>query len=92
MRRIGDLKTTEMKSLQWGDMAGMVDVGAASPDDLLALATSQYTILTAPAEILKSFEQVLTANVRDDRSLACSPDGQYLAALGYPMRAKSIER
>jgi len=86
VRRIGDLKTTGMNSLKWGDMEGMVDIGSASPDDLLALATSQYTILTGPAEILKAFQPVVAASVRDARSLACSPNGQYLAALGYPSR------
>ena len=86
VRRIGDLKTTEMKSLKWGDLKGIVDIGSATPDDLLVLATSQYTIQTGPAKILKAFQPIVSANVQEARSLACSPNGQFLAALGYPSR------
>jgi WD40 repeat protein len=86
VRRVGDLKTTETESLTWGDMENMVDIGSAAPDDLLALATSQYTILTGRAATLKAFQPVVATQVRDAMSLACSPNGQYLAALGYPSR------
>ena len=85
VRRVGNLKTTEMRALRWGDLKDYVDIGTASPNDLLALATSQYTILVAPPLILKSFEQVVGEAVKQSqpRTMACSPNGQYLATLGY---------
>ncbi len=82
VRRIGNLKTQEMQSLKWGDMEGIVDVVASLRDDLLALATSPYTILTGDAEVLQAFEPALKDAGREARSLACSPDGRYMAAIG----------
>lgn len=86
VRRIGDLEVTAMQSLTWGNLTGIADIGDASPDDLLALATSQYTILTGPAATLHAFQPIVKTQVRDARSLACSPNGQFLAAYGYPSR------
>ena len=85
VRRIGNLKSEEMRSLKWGDLRGSVDIEGAVHEEHLALATDQYTMLTGPSEVLKAVEPWL-AKVSEPRSLACSPDGQYLAAVGYDTR------
>lgn len=83
VRRVGDVKVTELKSLTWGDLASYVDIGAADPDDLLVLAADQYSILVAPADTLKAFQPIVAADVDDPRTMACSPNGQYLATMNY---------
>lgn len=85
-RRIGDLKATDMKSLTWRDVSRVADVGAAPLDELLALATSQYTVLTGQPKTLRAFQPVVSTKASEARALVCSPNGQYLAAIGYPSR------
>ena len=92
VRRIGNLKVDEMQSLKWGDLQSMVDVPASSRDDLLALATGQYTILTGDAKTLRAFEPLLNGAGAEARSLACSPDGRYLAAIGFASRIDIYDR
>ncbi len=86
VRRVHDIKSTAMRSLTWGDLKGVVDIGEAQPGDLLALALDQYTILTGTPSILESFQETIAKEKLEARCLACSPDGQFLAALGYQSR------
>ncbi len=92
VRRIGNLKTTEMRSLKWGDLRGIVDIGSESPNDLLALATNQYTVLAGPSSDLKAFQPLVGTATKSARALATSPDGRYLAAIGYASRIDTFER
>ncbi len=92
VRRIGNMKVDELQSLTWGDLEGIVDVPASSRDDLLALATSQYTILTSDPKTLRAFEPVLKKAGVGAMSLACSPDGRYLAAIGFRSRIDIYDR
>lgn len=92
VRRIGNLKVQEMQSLKWGDLERIVDVPATSRDDLLALATSQYTVLISDAKTLRAFEPVLKVAGAEARALACSPDGRYLASIGFASRIDIYDR
>ncbi len=73
VRRIHDLESKAMRSLTWGDLSGVVDIGEAQPGDLLALALDQYTILTGPPSILESFQETIAKEKLEARCLACSP-------------------
>ena len=92
VRRIGNLKVEEMGTLKWGDLEGIADVPASSFNDLLALATNQYTVLTGDAKTLRAFEPVLNQAKNGARALTCSPDGRYLAAIGYQSRIDIYDR
>ncbi len=73
------------KAITWQDLAAVCDIGTAPPTDLLALLSDQYTILTAPPAVLTAFTRAVPADGYA-RVMACSPDGQYLATLGYDSR------
>lgn len=78
-----DLETT--KAIRWQDLAAVCDIGAARPTDLLALLSDRYTLVTGPHAVLEGLARAVPA-ASGARALAGSPDGQYLAALGYDSR------
>lgn len=89
-----NLKTAAMKSLTWGDLVGYVDIAAATPEDLLALSPNEFAILVADTDTLKAFRPILEAGIAQEnsflfpqpRTLACSPDGQFMASMSGASR------
>lgn len=86
MHQAKALDQKSLREVRWKDLATAVDICMAKPTDLLALAKDQYTILTGSSETLKEFERAVRSVNELTRALACSPHGQYLAALGYNSR------
>ncbi len=74
------------KTITRKDLAAAVDIGKSKPADLLALGSDQYTVVTAAPEVLEAFSKTVHAVTSYVRAMACSPDGQYLATLGYDSR------
>ncbi len=66
-------------AVTWGDLAKVADVGYANLTDLLALAKSQYTILTGPPGHLARVQKQWSGFDRWRSALALSPGGRLLA-------------
>lgn len=75
-----------LKSITWGDLAATVDIGRANKTDLLAIVVDQYTILAATPALLRASEQAARELSGNSRAMACSPNGQYVASVGYSSR------
>ncbi|MCI0462913.1 MAG: ankyrin repeat domain-containing protein [Gemmataceae bacterium] len=86
LRKIDKLDLQTVKAITWQDLAAVCDIGTATPTDLLALPSDQYTILTGSPPVLEAFGKTVPSATRAVRALACSPNGQYLAALGHDSR------
>lgn len=74
--------------LTWKDLASTVEIGRAKLDDPLAVIVDPYTILSGPPELLRACERRARATVGNARAVACSPNGQYLAAVGHRSRVQ----
>lgn len=85
LHKLKNLDMATTRAITWKDLAEVCEIGTATPTDLLALLADQYTVLTAPAAVLKAFAAAVPTDGYS-RALACSPDGQYLATLGYDSR------
>jgi WD40 repeat protein len=82
-----DLKVPGVKSIRWKDIAPVVEIGDANPEDLLLLLLDQYSVLSDTPERLKNVEALVgTFDHRFIRAMAVSPNGQSLAAFGYSSR------
>jgi len=86
IHKIKEFKPEETKTIAWKDLATAVDIGKAKPTDLLALGSDQYTVVTAAPEVLEAFSKTVGGVTSHVRAIACSPDGQFLATLGYDSR------
>ena len=86
VHKIKEFDPAATKAITWKDLAAAVDIGTARPADLLALGSDQYTVVTAAPEVLEAFSKSVRAVTGHVRAMACSPDGQYLATLGYDSR------
>jgi WD40 repeat protein len=86
IHRIKEFTPADTKAITWKDLSTAVELGKAKPDDLLALGSDQYTVVTAAPEVLAAFEKTAQGVTSYVRAMACSPDGQFLATLGYDSR------
>jgi len=88
IRKLDKLDLATTKAIRWKDLAAVCDIGAARPDDLLALVSGQYlgAIVTGSPPVLDALASKMPSATGAARVLACSPDGQYLAALGHDSR------
>jgi WD40 repeat protein len=86
IHKIKEFTPEATKTITWKDLADAVEIGKAKPTDRLALGSDQYTVVTAAPEVLDAFSKTVEAVTRYVRAMACSPDGQFLATLGYDSR------
>jgi len=86
IHEIKGLDQTSVKAITWKDLADTIDLGDAEPTDLLAIATNQYTILFGTPQSLNDSQKWIHKISDNSRSLARSPNGQFLAGFGYNSR------
>ena len=86
IHKVKEFSAAATKQIKWKDLANVVDIGKAKPDDQLALGSDQYTVVAAAPEVLQAFAKTVEAIKDHTRAMACSPDGQYLAPLGHDSR------
>jgi WD40 repeat protein len=86
IHKFKDFNAAATKTIQWKDLATAVDIGKQKPEELLALGSDQYTVVTAAPEVLTAFAKSVESFTNHVRAMACSPDGQYLSTLGYDSR------
>ncbi len=92
------LDATKVTALAWGDIQPYVDIGTASPEDLLMLVSKSRMTLKAPAGTLKAFQPLVEAAFDLEvsqwdrpRAVAFSPNGQYLACTDTTNRIRVLD-
>jgi formylglycine-generating enzyme required for sulfatase activity/WD40 repeat protein len=77
------------RPITWGDLAQAVKIDAGkSPTDIIAVSGNAFGFQVGDAKVLKTTQSLLTklANNKNYRAFATSPDGRFLAALGFASR------
>ena len=87
-RLIGELadRKTPPLAITWGDLAATVDIGREPPLDPLALIAAQYTAVVASPAHSQAAEKFVREQASNSRAIACSPNGQFVAAVGFNSR------
>ncbi len=91
LKPVAALNQKTVKEIRWKDLAGVADKGQAAGEDLLAIATDQYTLLTGNAKDLSVAARHLKHVAPSARALAYSGNGQFLASTGYGSRLKIFD-